>query len=127
MRKTLSEMQKDLDDFIKIRGWSGSDVGSLMMNLMGEMGELAEAMNGGKSFDEIASDETMKREVGFEMVDVLNYLMRLANRCEIDLQEMSDLKMPLLAEKYPVGIDRETVGIRQKEYRESGKNKLYND
>lgn len=118
-------MSDELRDFIEVRGWSGTKAPNMMMSLMGEVGELAEAMNCGKSFEEITLDDTLKREIGFEMVDVLNYLMRLAQGCEIDLQEMYDLKMPLLAEKYPVGIDRETVGLRQKEYRESGKNKLY--
>lgn len=125
MNRSLREMSDELRDFIEVRGWSGTKAPNMMMSLMGEVGELAEAMNCGKSFEEITLDDTLKREIGFEMVDVLNYLMRLAQGCEIDLQEMYDLKMPLLAEKYPVGIDRETVGLRQKEYRESGKNKLY--
>ncbi len=96
-----------------------------MMSLMGEVGELAESLNKGKSFERIKSDDDMKREIGFEMVDVLNYLMLLAENCGVDLQEMYELKMPLLAEKYPVGIDRESVSLRRAKYRESGKNKLY--
>lgn len=123
--RSLNEMQAELVEFVKARGWKNGGPGSLMMSLVGEMGELAEAMNKSVDFKEIAGDSDLKKEISFEMVDVLNYLMRLAEACEIDLEEAFSEKMPLLAEKYPVGMDRESVALRRKEYRASGKNKLY--
>lgn len=120
--RTLGEMSQELDEFIKVRGWKGSRPGRLMLNLVGEIGELSEAINKTESFQ---VDEDMRKEIGFEMVDVLNYLMRLANEYGVDIVEVWEEKMPLLAEKYPVDIDRDQVGLRREEYRKSGKNKLY--
>lgn len=120
--RTLGEMSQELDDFVEARGWRVSDSSRLMLNLVGEIGELSEVVNKTESFQ---VDEDMRKEIGFEMVDVLNYLMRLANEYGVNLVEVWEEKMPLLAEKYPVDIDRDQVGLRREEYRKSGKNKLY--
>jgi NTP pyrophosphatase (non-canonical NTP hydrolase) len=117
--RSLNEMQAELVEFLEVRGWVNGSVG--------EMGELAESMNQGVSFDEIAMNSDLKKEIGFEMVDVLNYMMRIAAACEIDLETAFNEKMPLLAEKYPIGIDRKQARINQAEYRATGKNKLYRD
>ena len=120
--RTLGEMSQELDDFVEARGWRVSDSSRLMLNLVGEIGELSEVVNKTESFQ---VDEDMRKEIGFEMVDVLNYLMRLANEYGVNLVEVWEEKMPLLAEKYPVDIDRDQVGLRREEYRKSGKTKLY--
>lgn len=120
--RTLGEMSQELDDFVEARGWRGKDPARLMLSLVGEIGELSEVVNKTDSF---LVNEEMRKEIGFEMVDVLNYLMRLAREYQIDLEDMWSEKMPLLGEKYPVGIDRDKVGLRREEYRKSGKNKLY--
>jgi NTP pyrophosphatase (non-canonical NTP hydrolase) len=125
--RSLNEMQAELVEFLEVRGWVNGSVGALMMSLVGEMGELAESMNQGVSFDEIAMNSDLKKEIGFEMVDVLNYMMTIAAACEIDLETAFNEKMPLLAEKYPIGIDRKQARINQAEYRATGKNKLYRD
>jgi NTP pyrophosphatase (non-canonical NTP hydrolase) len=120
--RTLGEMSQELDGFVEARGWRVKDPARLMLNLVGEIGELSEAVNKTESFQ---VGEDMRKEIGFEMVDVLNYLMRLANEYGVNLVEVWEEKMPLLAEKYPVDIDRDQVGLRREEYRKSGKNKLY--
>lgn len=119
---SLGEMSQELDDFVEARGWRVKDPARLMLNLVGEIGELSEVVNKTDSFQ---VNEEMRKEIGFEMVDVLNYLMRLAREYQIDLEDMWSEKMPLLGVKYPVGIDRDKVGLRREEYRRSGKNKLY--
>lgn len=125
MSKSLKEMGIELDDFVQERGWGAKDPKKLFIALTGELGELGETLQNLESFEEVKGDERKLKEIAFEMVDVLNYLMRLATRFGIDLSDSFDEKMPLLAEKYPVGIDRKTVGLRREEYRKTGKNKLY--
>lgn len=125
--RSLRDISSELVGFIEDRGWVSDDPGNLMMSLVGEVGELAEVLNKGKSFSELVENDDMKKEIGFEIVDVFNYLLRIADSCDVDIQEMFEEKMPLLAEKYPIGIDRKGVGLRREEYRKSGKNKLYKD
>ena len=68
--------------------------------------------------------EEEKKIVGFEIVDVLIYLIQIANKSKIDIGEMLSLKIPLLEKKFPVGIGDKALE-RHKEYREKGLNKLY--
>ncbi|MBU0589709.1 MAG: nucleotide pyrophosphohydrolase [Gammaproteobacteria bacterium] len=53
-----------------------------------------------------AQSQTLSEEkrvkVGYEMADVLLYLLQLADKLDIDLADAANCKMALNAEKYPV-------------------------
>lgn len=52
--------------------------------------------------------EGKKREVSYELADILIYLVRLADILEIDLAEVVFTKMDLNEQKYPAGIPEGT-------------------
>jgi dCTP diphosphatase len=116
----MKNIQKKVDEFCKERGWLTDGPNELITSTMIELGELAEHYQWQKEFKEL--DETKKREIGYEFVDVIVYLCRIANRSGIDIQDMFDEKLPKLAKKYPVGGDPKKA---HEEYRKNGKNKLY--
>jgi len=70
------------------------------------------------------SDEE-KKSIAFEIVDIINYLFRLANKSDIDIEKYWDMKMKKLEEKFPNGIDGQGYKKVKEDYRRSGKNKLY--
>jgi len=51
------------------------------------------------------SDECKdKKEISYEMADILAYLLLLANECEIDLEKAFLEKMRINENKYPVNL-----------------------
>ena len=113
-------MQKDVDIFCKERNWNHERPNSLIAATMIELGELAEHYQWKNEFEKFEGDK--KTEVAYEFVDVLFYLCRLANKSEINLTEAFYEKLPKLRKKLPIGKDSLEAN---KEYREKGKNKLY--
>jgi len=47
-----------------------------------------------------------KKDISFEMADILAYLLLLANKCEIDLEKAFLEKMKINEAKYPADIVR---------------------
>ena len=47
-----------------------------------------------------------REAVGLELADVLNYLVRLADKLDVDLIATAHKKMQINAEKYPVELSR---------------------
>ncbi len=109
--------------FSNDRGWNNDDPCELTSALFVEMGELADHYNWKHKFGDMTEEE--KKEVGFEFVDVIFYLFQLANKSHIDIEKYFDEKVPLLAEKYPAVRDEKLHDQRKKEYRITGKNRLY--
>jgi NTP pyrophosphatase (non-canonical NTP hydrolase) len=120
MSKSLKQIQEDIDQFCKERNWHHKHPNDLISAIMIELGELAEHYQWSNEFKEVTEEE--KKEIGYEFVDVLFYLCTLANKADIDMEEMFYEKLPKLKEKFKDGKD--TLKINKK-YRESGKNKLY--
>ncbi|XP_022652972.1 dCTP pyrophosphatase 1-like [Varroa jacobsoni] len=85
---------------------------NLMLALVGEIGELAEIFQWkgeiSKGVPELSSDE--KTHLGEELSDVLLYLIRLAERCEVDLPMEALRKLKKNAEKYPVSLAKGRSG-----------------
>lgn len=118
--KSLSDLCKVVDDFCEERGWNHSDPNQLIASTLIELGELAEHYQWKKEFPKLEGDD--KREVAYEFVDVLFYLIRLANNSEINLEEAFEDKLPRLAKKFPVGSKSKE---QNRKYRDEGRNKLY--
>ncbi|MFC4631309.1 nucleotide pyrophosphohydrolase [Promicromonospora alba] len=82
---------------------------NLAMALAGEVGELVAEMQW-LSNEEIL-EATLQRtrpgeRIAHEMADVLLYLVRLADVCDIDLVSVAHAKIDLNAQKYPVELAR---------------------
>lgn len=76
---------------------------NLVLALVGEVGELSELFQWrgevAPGLPEFSSDE--RQHVGEELADVLLYLVRLADRCGVDLAAAAEAKMEKNAAKYP--------------------------
>lgn len=92
--------------FTKERGWEAyHDPKSLILALVGEVGELSEL------FQWLPSDEAAQRAssgglrklVEDEMADVLLYLVRLADVLDVDLGQVSEAKLARVNAKYHPG------------------------
>lgn len=89
-------------DFAQARDWDQfHSPKNLAMALLGEAGELIE------HFQWLTEDESRslspdkKADVSTEMADVLLYLVRLADKLDIDLYQTSLDKLELNSQKYP--------------------------
>ena len=103
---TLEELTRIQREFARERGWETfHGPRNLILALVGEVGELAECFqwlgdDGAKPGLPGLSKE--KREhIGDELADVLCYLVRLADVCQVDLSEAVLGKISKNAEKYP--------------------------
>jgi dCTP diphosphatase len=91
-------------EFTEERDWAQfHDPKSLILALVGEVGELAEL------FQWLPSDETVRRaaveplrtRAGEEMADVLLYLVRLADVLGVDLAVSARTKLARAGERFP--------------------------
>jgi NTP pyrophosphatase (non-canonical NTP hydrolase) len=120
--KSLKQLGAIVDKFTKERGWEHSDPNLLISSILIELGELAEHFQWKNEFETLS--ETKRKEIGYEFVDVIFYLLRLANKCDIDIEKYFDEKIPKLAKKYPINCNWEKA---HDHYRKTGKNKLYEE
>jgi dCTP diphosphatase len=65
-----------------------------------ELLELFQWSRGQKDWDEIA-DPSIRAKVEQELADILLYVIRFADKAQIDLQAIAEGKIELNAEKYP--------------------------
>ena len=91
--------------FTEERDWGQfHDPKSLILALVGEVGELAELFQWLPA-DAAAGrvqDEPLRTRVGEELADVLVYLVRLADVLEIDLGEVANRKIEGSSVRFPV-------------------------
>jgi NTP pyrophosphatase (non-canonical NTP hydrolase) len=101
--KTIRELQGQVEEFVNERDWqSFQSPKNLAMALTGEVGELVEHFQWlTQEESERLSDETLA-EVKDEMADVFIYLVRMADRLNVDLLEAAEVKIAKNSLKYPV-------------------------
>lgn len=99
----LERLRTQLDAFVTERDWNQfHNPKNLAMALAGEAGELLE------HFQWLTADQSThlapatRDEVALECADVLLYLIRLADKLDIDLAAAAAKKLELNARKYPV-------------------------
>ncbi|MEO5834752.1 MAG: nucleotide pyrophosphohydrolase [Nakamurella sp.] len=101
----LNELPAAIRAFTADRDWGRfHDPKSLLLALMGEVGELAELLQWLPA-DEAATlvtSEPLHARVGEELSDVLIYLIQLAGACGVDLATAATQKLSAAAQKYPV-------------------------
>ncbi len=120
----LKDMQNNYAKFIKARNWwKNPNPGTIITALLGELGELVDYYTLKENFDFLRNLSSKEKEaLEFEFVDVIIYLINLANHSNIDLSSAYNKKVPLLEKKFPVGSN----GSKEHdEYRKTGKNKNY--
>jgi NTP pyrophosphatase (non-canonical NTP hydrolase) len=105
----LIELRDRMRAFTDERDWAKfHDPKSLILALVGEVGELAELFQWLPAEDaaEKAGADPLHRRVGEEMADVLAYLIRLADVLDIDLAEVARKKLENSVERFPVADGR---------------------
>ena len=90
--------------FIDERDWQPfQDPKSLMLALVGEVGELAELLQWLPAHEARSriEREPLRSRVAEEMADVLIYLVGLADQCDINLRDAALAKVASNSLKYP--------------------------
>ena len=102
----LLELRDAMRTFTAERDWEVfHDPKSLLLALVGEVGELAELLQwlpADKARD-IISNEPERSHVSEEVADILLYLVRLADVLNIDLFQEAEAKMAKNRSKHPAG------------------------
>ena len=100
---TLEQLAARLAEFARERDWDQfHSPKNLAMALSGEAGELLEHFQWLTEEQSCALTPEVKDAVALEMADVLLYLVRLADRLQVDLGATAERKIALNAAKYPV-------------------------
>lgn len=100
----LDELRLRMRDFTTERDWAQfHDPKSLVLALVGEVGELAELFQWLPSADaeRLAKAEPLASRVGEEISDVLLYLVRLADVLDVDLTIAANSKLTSAAGRFP--------------------------
>lgn len=100
----FDELTRLMREFTTERDWARfHDPKSLLLALVGEVGELAELFQWVPADEAAASvaDPGRRERVGEELADVLLYLVRLADVLGIDLMEAARTKLEAGRSRYP--------------------------
>lgn len=99
---SLARLNARLLAFARERDWEQfHSPKNLAMALAGEAGELLEHFQWLTEAQSAALDPDKRRAVAHELADILNYLVRLAERLDIDLIAAADEKLAINAARYP--------------------------
>ena len=93
-----------LRDFSSLRDWDQfHSVRNLILALVGEAGELAAEVQwvSDADMESYLADPNKRSAIASEMADVLNYLVRLADKLNVDLVEEALKKIDLNEDRYP--------------------------
>lgn len=104
MSPSIEDIQQELRVFAKERNWDQFHTPrNLVLALVAEVGELSEVFQwtGEMSAEELVSDQKLYEHFKEELSDVFIYLLRLADKANVDLVESAKQKIQLNASKYP--------------------------
>jgi dCTP diphosphatase len=103
MKDNLDELNRRLLAFARERDWEQfHSPKNLAMALAGECGELLEHFQWLSEAQSASLDADKRRQVGLEMADILIYLIRLAERLDLDLIGAAYEKVAMNEVRYPV-------------------------
>jgi len=101
--RDLDELKQKIRDFARERDWEQfHSPKNLASALIVEAAELLEHFQWLTQSQSLNLDDDTREQVSQELADVLIYLVRLADRLEIDLLAAADRKIAINAAKYPV-------------------------
>ena len=102
MPDSLDQLNARLLAFARERDWEQfHSPKNLAMALAGEAGELLEHFQWLTEQQSAELSIEKKRQVAHELADILNYLVRLAERLDIDLIAAAEEKIAINAARYP--------------------------
>ena len=108
-KTSINELKTQLEKFAEARDWDQFHTPkNLAMALSSEVGELLEI------FQWLTPEESKLKNLGpekyqecrEEIADVFTYLIRLADKLDIDLEKVFWEKMEKNGKKYPVGSEK---------------------
>ncbi|MGD8547084.1 MAG: nucleotide pyrophosphohydrolase [Thiohalophilus sp.] len=98
----LEQLKQQLRQFAEERDWEQfHSPKNLAMALIVEAAELVEHFQWLKQSESENLPPEKHQEVAYEMADILVYLLRLAERLDVDLLDTVQRKMQINANKYP--------------------------
>lgn len=98
----VEKLQQHLRRFADARDWEKyHSPKNLVMAMSVEMAELMEHFEWMTEEQSLHINKETRHEVALEMADVLIYLVRMADRCGVDLDVAVQTKLLLNAQKYP--------------------------
>lgn len=101
-RDSLDDLNTELLAFARERDWEQfHSPKNLSMALAGEAGELLEHFQWLSEAQSSQLTAEKKDQVALEMADILIYLIRLAERLDVDLVDAAYRKMALNRARYP--------------------------
>jgi NTP pyrophosphatase (non-canonical NTP hydrolase) len=99
---SLDDLNRRLLRFAQERDWEQfHSPKNLTMALAGEVGELLEHFQWLTQAQSMALDTGKKQEVAHELADCLIYLVRIAERLDIDLVAAAYRKIAINEQRYP--------------------------
>ncbi|MCG6943609.1 MAG: nucleotide pyrophosphohydrolase [Thiohalocapsa sp.] len=102
MPDSLDELSDRLLAFARARDWEQfQSPKNLSMALAGEAGELLEHFQWLTEEQSASLSPEKRRDVAHELADILSYLLRLAERLDIDLIAATDEKIAINERRYP--------------------------
>lgn len=102
-------LQKKIRSFVTERDWEQfHNPKNLVMALAGEAGELLEIFQwlSCEQSTGVMKDPKTATRVRHELADILVYLLRIADKLEINLEEVVLEKLQLNEQKYPVKLSK---------------------
>jgi dCTP diphosphatase len=104
---TLDEFKHALREFAAARDWDQfHSPKNLSMALIAEAAELVEHFQWLTEDQSKALPANKRSEVELELADIFTYLVRLADKLDIDLLAAAEKKLEMNAEKYPADVVR---------------------
>jgi NTP pyrophosphatase (non-canonical NTP hydrolase) len=99
---TLEDLRNQLREFARARDWEQfHSPKNLAMAMIVEAAELTEHFQWLTESQSHALDPVKREQVAQELADVFLYLVRLADRLDIDLMDAAQRKLVINAQKYP--------------------------
>lgn len=103
MTSEIKQLQDQLADFAAKRNWDQFHTPkNLAMALSGEVGELTEIFQWLTPEQSEALPTDKQAHLEEEVADVMMYLLRLADKCNIDVMQACQNKLEKNHQKYPV-------------------------
>ena len=100
---SLQTLATRLAEFVDERDWDQfHNPKNLAMALTAEAGELLEHFQWLRADEAEALPQQLREAVALEMADILMFLVRLADKLDVDLLEAADRKLELNRRKYPI-------------------------
>ncbi|MFW2438360.1 MAG: nucleotide pyrophosphohydrolase [Arenicellales bacterium] len=98
----IEDLKQYLRDFAEARDWEKfHSPKNLVMAMNVEMAELMEHFEWMTEQQSLNLNADTREEVALEMADVMIYLVRMADRCGVDLDDAVKRKLMINAQKYP--------------------------